>query len=113
MFKWIISAILAFGLAGAALAQGSDYKIRSGDSLSIEVLEDASLNRVLLVLPDGNVSFPLAGNVKAAGLTVAGLKSALTTALAPNFAAKPTVSSRFSRWPDARAGHRAARSRSF
>ncbi len=68
MFKWIISAILAFGLAGAALAQGSDYKIRSGDSLSIEVLEDASLNRVLLVLPDGNVSFPLAGNVKAAGL---------------------------------------------
>jgi polysaccharide export outer membrane protein len=91
MYKWIISAIITIAFASGALAQSSNYKIRTGDQLSIEVLEDPSLNRALLVLPDGNISFPLAGTLKAAGLTVAQLKSALTSKLAPNFAATPSV----------------------
>ena len=56
-------------LAGAALAQ-TKYKLRSGDTLTIEVLEDASLNRTVLVLPGGSINFPLVGPVQAGGRTV-------------------------------------------
>jgi polysaccharide export outer membrane protein len=55
------------------------------------VLEDASLNRNLLVLPDGSISVPLAGVVQASGKSVDAVRSAIASALAPNFAAPPTV----------------------
>jgi polysaccharide export outer membrane protein len=57
----------------------------------MEVLEDPSLNRSLLVLPDGNVSLPLVGTVRANGRSIDALRSAISTALAPNFASPPTV----------------------
>lgn len=81
-------AVLLF--AGAAQAQGS-YLIKPGDVLRIEVLEDASINRSALVLPDGTISVPQAGQVAAAGKTVAGLQEELTALLAPSFAAEPSV----------------------
>lgn len=83
--------MVALCVAASASAQSASYKIKPGDTLSIEVLEDSSLNRSLLVLPDGNISFPLAGTIAASGLTVAQLKGAITTGLAPNFAATPSV----------------------
>jgi len=83
-----IAALLA--LAAAAAAQG--YRIQPGDTLQIEVLEDESLNRQVLVLPDGSISLPLAGTLRAAGRTVPALARTITDAIAPNFAAEPTVS---------------------
>ena len=76
--------------AGTALAQSS-YAIQRGDVLQVEVIEDTSLNRSVLVLPDGNISFPLAGSVAAAGKTVDAVAAALAAALSANFAAPPTV----------------------
>jgi polysaccharide biosynthesis/export protein len=76
-------------LAIASWAQ--DYKVRSGDVLQIEVLEDATLNRTAIVLPDGQISLPLAGSVRAAGRTIAEVQADLTARLAPNFATSPTV----------------------
>lgn len=90
MFRTLIGLLLAVLLAPAALAQ-SGYRIQSGDVLQMEVLEDPSLNRSLLVLPDGNVSLPLVGSVRAAGQSIDGLRNAISSALAPNFAAAPTV----------------------
>jgi polysaccharide biosynthesis/export protein len=46
----------------------------------------------VLVLPDGSVSFPLAGALRAGGQTTTQLEGALASALAPNFATSPTVS---------------------
>lgn len=74
-----------------ATAQGSNYRIQPGDTLSIEVLEDSSLNRRALVTPDGRFSFPLAGTVQAANRTVSQVERALASALAPSFANPPTV----------------------
>lgn len=91
MLRWIVATVISFCIAGAALAQSSSYSIRAGDTLNIEVLEDTSLNRQILVLPDGNISFPFAGTIRAAGLTVGQLTSALTNSLAPNFASTPSV----------------------
>lgn len=82
---------LAVLVAGSAAAQDA-YRIRAGDTLRIEVLEDQTLNRQALVLPDGRISVPLAGTLRAAGLTVTELTRTITSAIAPNFAQPPTVS---------------------
>ena len=91
MFKRILTTLIAICIAGMAIAQDANYRIKAGDTLSVEVLEDPSLNRSILVLPDGKISFPLVGSVSAAGLTVSQLRGALTTGLAPNFASTPSV----------------------
>lgn len=87
-FVFTIAAVLA--MAVSALAQ-ADYRIRAGDTLQIEVLEDASLNRAAVVLPDGRFAFPFVGTLKASGATIAQIRSQLTSALGPNFANPPTV----------------------
>ena len=81
-------AIMLFAVSAQAQ---SNYRIKSGDTLNIEVLEDNSLNRNTLVLPDGSINFPLAGSISASGRTVDQVKTNLTNALASNFAAPPTV----------------------
>ena len=68
-----------------------DYKVRPGDVLQIEVLEDSTLNRTAIVLPDGQISLPLAGSVRAAGRSLAEVQADLAGRLAPNFATAPTV----------------------
>jgi polysaccharide export outer membrane protein len=83
-------AILAVLLAGAAQAQ-SVYTIRPGDTLEISVLEDANLNRQVLVRPDGRISIPLVGDVVAAGQTPEALKAAITSGLASSFSIAPNV----------------------
>jgi len=51
-----------------------DYRIGTGDQLSIEVWKDKDLARLVTVLPDGKVAYPLVGEVVAAGKTVAQLQ---------------------------------------
>jgi polysaccharide biosynthesis/export protein len=88
-----LGLVLAFSLGTTlpAAAQNAAYQIKVGDVLRIEVLEDASLNRSVLVAPDGRITLPLAGAVAVSGQSVDQVQAALTAALAPNFAAKPTV----------------------
>ncbi|MDZ4140132.1 MAG: polysaccharide biosynthesis/export family protein [Erythrobacter sp.] len=77
-------------LASAASAQ-SGYQIRPGDVLKIEVLEDPSMNRSTLVLPDGRISLPLAGVAVAAGRTIEQVQADLVNRLSSSFAAPPNV----------------------
>jgi polysaccharide biosynthesis/export protein len=74
-----------------ALAQSAGYQIQPGDQLAITVLEDDTLNRQLLVLPDGTISVPLAGTVRAGGRSVESVESAIADRLASNFAVRPSV----------------------
>ncbi len=85
-----ILALWAVLWAGMAWAQ-SNYTVRSGDTLNIEVLEDSSLNRAVVVLPDGRFSFPFAGTVQAGGRTLGQIEAAVAGAIASNFAAPPNV----------------------
>jgi polysaccharide export outer membrane protein len=74
-----------------ALAQSAGYRIQPGDQLAITVLEDDTLNRQLLVLPDGTISVPLAGTIPAGGRSVESVESAIADRLASNFAVRPSV----------------------
>lgn len=86
----LLAAMAGLMLPGLALAQDG-YKLRSGDILRIEVVEDANLNRSVLVAPDGNISLPLAGGVPAGGRTIAQVQADVAARLAGSFAAPPTV----------------------
>jgi polysaccharide export outer membrane protein len=88
--KQVFLAVVCVFLGAAAWAQNG-YRITPGDVLAIEVLEDPSLNREVLVLPDGSFSFPFAGTLRASGLTIDQVESAVTQGIASNFAAEPNV----------------------
>jgi len=86
----VMSLLLGFGACiGPAVAQG--YKVQPGDTLQIEVLEDPTLNRSVLVAPDGRISLPLAGSLQASGLPVDGIGAAIASQISSNFAAPPHV----------------------
>lgn len=91
--RFVLALIAAFlvipFMADPGLAQ--DYRLRPGDTVQVEVLEDTTLNRSAMVLPDGQISLPLTGSVRAAGRTLAQIQADLATRLAPNFAEPPTV----------------------
>lgn len=91
MIRFFVAAILMIGSASVALAQDF-YRIKPGDTLLVEVLEDPNLNRNVLVLPDGSISFPLAGTVRAGGRNVDVVSKTLSEKMAGNFAIPPTVS---------------------
>ena len=57
--------------ASSAQAGESEFKIRAGDVLQITVWKEEGLDRELVVLPDGTVSFPLAGTIVMHALTLA------------------------------------------
>ena len=61
----------------AAVWHASDYVIGPGDVLDISVWKDEALTKLVTVLPDGNIAFPLIGQVKAAGKTLAVLHKEL------------------------------------
>ncbi|WP_299648941.1 polysaccharide biosynthesis/export family protein [uncultured Tateyamaria sp.] len=81
---------VVFGTLTVAEAQ-SNYRVRTGDTLEIQVLEDPSLNRSVRVLPDGRFSFPFAGTLRAAGLTIPQIERNIRVGIASNFATDPNV----------------------
>lgn len=89
LLGWILAVVT--GVAAPAAA-GPRYTIASGDVLRIEVLQDSSLDRNVLVLPDGTIDFPYIGSIRAAGQTPDALRGRLAAALAPSFATTPSVS---------------------
>lgn len=89
----LLAALMFWAAASLyGTAATAEYRIQPGDTLLIDVLEDPTLNRSVLVLPDGSINLPLAGSLRAGGRSVGVVEQNLTAALAPNFAAAPTVS---------------------
>jgi polysaccharide export outer membrane protein len=66
------------------------YLIQPGDLLEVSVWKEDYLERDILVRPDGGVTFPLAGDVLAAGRTVADVQGQITSQLS-RFIPDPVV----------------------
>lgn len=86
----LYGAVVLFACLGAVPAQsldvGSDlgaqhspqpYQIQAGDVLTISVWKEKELSGDVLVRPDGGISFPLVGDLQAAGRNVDQLKTAV------------------------------------
>lgn len=85
-FAGILLTIFALLTTTLANAQSSDeprkpYKINPGDLLEISVWKEPDLQREVLVRPDGAFSFPLSGDIVAAGRTVEAVRRELTDQL--------------------------------
>jgi polysaccharide biosynthesis/export protein len=66
------------------------YKIQPGDLLDVSVWEEENLQKQVLVRPDGGMSFPLVGNIQAAGKSVTELQDRITELL-KKFIPDPSV----------------------
>lgn len=102
LISGIAAACLALAAAfSPALAQetaqeaaqeiGGRYRLQPGDVIEVTIIEDPSLNRRLLVGPDGRIAMPLAGSVEAADRTLAEVQAAIRAQLASNFVRPPSV----------------------
>ncbi len=81
-FLWISIGLLVLLCSSTAiLADERKYTIGSGDVLEISVWKDESLYREISVPPDGVISYPLIGDIEAAGMTVTMLRKAITARL--------------------------------
>ena len=70
VFPRFMMAILLLVIGLSAIAQSdAAYKLRHGDALTVSVWRDEALRREVRVLPDGSITFPLAGRVEVVGLT--------------------------------------------
>ena len=82
MCKFLPRLLAALLLPALAVAQdGMSYQIQPGDILEISVWNEENLLKQVLVRPDGGMSFPLVGNVQAAGKSVVELQSLVTQKL--------------------------------
>ena len=77
---FIILFCLCISIAGA-----SAETLKPGDSLSISVLQDPKLDRIVVVDPSGEIAFPLAGHIRASGLSPQALENALKARLKGNY----------------------------
>jgi len=66
-----------------------EYQVNPGDELDVSVWGDERLQRVVRVLPDGTLNFPLAGRISAANRTVREIAGQIRDNLAPNYREAP------------------------
>ena len=100
----LILALAGLAFAGAAWAQAPagefspaaptdfEYHLGSGDKLRIIVFGEDSLTGEFFVSAGGKVSFPLIGDIDAAGLTIPQLQKAIEAKLADGYLKEPRVS---------------------
>lgn len=58
-----------------------EYRVNPGDELQISVWREDQLQRAVMVLPDGTISFPLVGRIAAAGQTTREIEQAISQGL--------------------------------
>lgn len=87
----IIGLLIVVWLVLPGLARSQDYTLGPRDLLKITVYDHKDLETRVRVSEDGKITFPLLGEVRAAGLTVQGLERNLTKMLADGYIVNPHV----------------------
>jgi polysaccharide biosynthesis/export protein len=82
--KWLnCMALLGLAFYGSAGSAGvptpEGYQLHAGDTLQVTVWKETDLQSEVLIRPDGGMSFPLAGELQAAGQTIEELTKTLET----------------------------------
>lgn len=117
LFRWLVAVVLSLGLlhahaqtspesesvpslssdapltVQAAITGLSNYRLSSGDVLTVRVLGEEDLSKEKVRLTDaGTVSLPAIGEVRAFGLTMGELERAVEDALRGRYLVNPRVS---------------------
>jgi polysaccharide export outer membrane protein len=83
----ILALVFLCGFWSSAGAQA----LKPGDVISISVYQDPKLDRQVIIGPTGFISFPLAGQIRASGLTPAQLEDVIKARLKDKFTEEPDV----------------------
>ena len=70
---------------GVWVSGANAQTLKPGDTLSISVLQDPKLDRTVVIDPSGEIAFPLAGHIRARGLTPLALENILKAELKNNY----------------------------
>lgn len=73
--------LLSLVVLACTWSQVAAQSLQPGDTLAISVYQDPKLDRQVIVGPTGMISFPLAGQIKAEGITPPDLEKALRSRL--------------------------------
>jgi polysaccharide export outer membrane protein len=87
----VLCALVVWSGTAAADTSSSAYLLSPGDKVMISVWQEDTLRQETVVLPDGSITFPLAGRVDVAGLEATAVARKIETALKP-YLAQPNVS---------------------
>ena len=72
-------------------AVAQSYQLNAGDKVHIGIFNEDNLSGTYVVAPDGQVTLPLAGGIKAAGLTLAQFQEAVATRLKDGIVQDPNI----------------------
>ena len=86
-------------LCGLVVQSMAIYRLQPGDRLSVSVWQDSKLNREVVIGPDGRISLPLAGHLRAGGQTAQQLEAAIRRRLQTNYKEKLDVTVMLLRGP--------------
>jgi polysaccharide export outer membrane protein len=75
----LLCLVICGTVSAADVAVPEGYQLHPGDILQVVVWKETDLQAEVLIRPDGGMSFPLAGELHAAGLTIAELTKTLET----------------------------------
>ena len=76
-----LTACLTFSGTSFAAESNEAYKLNQGDVLQISVWGEETLQKEVRVLPDGSITFPLAGRVEVANATTPEIEKRITEKL--------------------------------
>ena len=82
--------LLAGTIGNQAVAADDAYKLLPGDRLQISVWREDVLDREVVVLPDGSITFPLVGRLVVQGTSTPDVEQAIATELEV-YLAEPVV----------------------
>ena len=96
----LVAIALAISIAGATAAQDngelspdgySAYRVGPGDVLEVDVYGDPDLSGLVTVQHEGDISFPLLGDIDIDGMTVKEVQATLVELLAKDYLVDPQV----------------------
>jgi polysaccharide export outer membrane protein len=67
LIAWAL--VLMAPMCSSAQGADGDYRLHAGDSITVSAWKEVDLQRKVMIRPDGKFSFPLAGEILAAGRT--------------------------------------------
>lgn len=70
MFRAALIGFIAMANVSLAIAADESYQLSPGDALLVSVWREDALQKEVRVLPDGSITFPLAGRVSVAGQNI-------------------------------------------
>ncbi|NPA94222.1 MAG: polysaccharide export protein [Thermodesulfobacteria bacterium] len=86
----LIISVVLFLFSFSSYAAATVFTLGPGDVVEISVWKDPELTKQVIVQPDGYISFPLIGQIKAGGRTIPEIQKEITQKLS-EYISTPTV----------------------